>query len=585
MRERLRDYAILLSVSALLTLPFLGTPSLWDLDEGVNAQTAREMRDANTWVIPTFNFQLRTAKPVMLYWLERFSYSAFGLSEWSARLPSALAGFLSVLLIYELGRRMFGRATGLLAGLILPSVAQFAMLTHAATPDSTLLACNLLAFLLFWSGHLNGSRTWWRTMAIGSALGFLTKGPIGVVLPGIVVAWYFAWNGELRRLFSVRFFLSAFIFALIAGPWYGIVSSETRGEWLKAFIAKENVDRFLNPMDRHEGFPGYYLAVMTVMYSPWSAFLIPLFWYGYKGAKHPGNAFWQRLVSWRKKAVPSGENGETETAGASLRPVASEELPITVRANRFLLCWIFTYLLFFSVAATRLPNYILPIYPAMAILTARFLIGWRDGTFSVPAWLPKAVVGGMTSVGVITVALLVAADVFFFPGMGVWAVLGLIPIAGAIGMGRSLGRADRSAFIRWATVCSIAFMGLMVIFPVWSVEGSKAPKELVRMSGVANPKRDIRLGNFEWMLPSVVFYSGREVKALPSPEKAAEFLAVPTPGYLFVTEAQWNESIAAKVKVPCRIVARHYDFLEHGPARTVLVVTNEMTGEIAAAKE
>ena len=109
------------------------------MDEGVNAEAAREMREADTWVVPTFNYQLRTAKPVMLYWLQRASYAAFGVSEWSARLPSVLAGWLAVLLTYELARRMFGRATGLLAGVVLASVVQFCMLAHAATPDATLL--------------------------------------------------------------------------------------------------------------------------------------------------------------------------------------------------------------------------------------------------------------------------------------------------------------------------------------------------------------------------------------------------------------------------------------------------------------
>src|SRR6476661_5657907 len=134
MRERVRDYAVFLAVSAALTLPNLGGPSLWDVDEGVNAQAAREMYEAGTWVIPTFNFELRTAKPVMLYWLQRVSYAAFGVSEWSARLPSVLAGWLAVLLTYELARRMFGRATGLCAGVVLASVMQFGLLAHAATP-------------------------------------------------------------------------------------------------------------------------------------------------------------------------------------------------------------------------------------------------------------------------------------------------------------------------------------------------------------------------------------------------------------------------------------------------------------------
>src|SRR6266700_813636 len=110
-RARAFDYAALLAIAAALTLPNLGATSLWDVDEGVNAEAAREMREAGTWVIPTFNFELRTAKPVMLYWLQRTSYAAFGVSEWSARLPSVLAAWLTVLLTYELARRMFTRGT------------------------------------------------------------------------------------------------------------------------------------------------------------------------------------------------------------------------------------------------------------------------------------------------------------------------------------------------------------------------------------------------------------------------------------------------------------------------------------------
>src|SRR6476646_8349296 len=155
-RERLRDYAILMAVSAALTLPNLGASGLWDVDEGVNAEAAREMREAGTWVIPTFNYELRTAKPVMLYWLQRASYAAFGVSEWSARLPSVLAGLLTVLLTYELARRMFGRSTGLLAGVVLASAIEFCMLVHAATPDATLLLFTVLTFFLFWRRHENG---------------------------------------------------------------------------------------------------------------------------------------------------------------------------------------------------------------------------------------------------------------------------------------------------------------------------------------------------------------------------------------------------------------------------------------------
>ena len=229
MRDRLRDYAVLSAVAAALTLPNLGATSLWDVDEGVNAQAAREMRDAGTWVVPTFNYQLRTAKPAMLYWLQRASYAAFGVSEFSARLPSVLAGWLAVLLTYELARRMFTRDTALLAGIVLASAVQFAVLSHAATPDATLLLFTTLTYLAFWAGHAGDSRKWWVPTAVACGLATLTKGPIGVGLPGLVILLYFAWNRELGRLFDRRLIWAGLAFVLVAGPWYGLVANETAG--------------------------------------------------------------------------------------------------------------------------------------------------------------------------------------------------------------------------------------------------------------------------------------------------------------------------------------------------------------------
>ena len=101
--HRFAHYLLLLAVGSALVFPYLGAPSLWDDDEGVNAECAREMAETGTWVVPLFNWELRTAKPVFLYWLLRISYDAFGVNEFAARLPSALAFLGSILLTYELG--------------------------------------------------------------------------------------------------------------------------------------------------------------------------------------------------------------------------------------------------------------------------------------------------------------------------------------------------------------------------------------------------------------------------------------------------------------------------------------------------
>jgi 4-amino-4-deoxy-L-arabinose transferase-like glycosyltransferase len=606
MRDRVRDYALLLTVSAFLTLPNLGAPSLWDMDEGLNAQASREMKEAHTWVIPTFNYQLRTAKPAMINWLQRISYEVFGVSEWSARLPSVLAGWLSVLLVYELARRMFDRATGLLAGLILASVAHFVMLVHAATPDSTLLAFTSLAYLLFWNGHVNGSRRWWYPMAAAAGLAFLTKGPIAVVLPAIVVFLYFTWNRELKRLLDIRLAWAVLIFILVAGPWYGLVSSETRGEWVKAFFTNENVNRFLSPMDRHSGNVAYYLLIIPVMFAPWCVFLFPTFWYGLKGTVSSCNSMWVSLkrsakLTWgriqsltRVSRTPKGMViGNISKESASNSPIlpqtpanftspsevpASPELTDSIRAHRLLLSWALAYVVFFSAAATKLPHYIFPIYPALAILTARFLIGWRSGSFAIQKWLMWGTVVTMAIVATVYIGLVIAAN-WFFPGVGVWAAMGLIPLAGALVMGLCLRRGKRQGFLTAVTVASVLFMGLVVAFPPAAMEPFKGPKELVRMSGVDDPNRDIRLGQFEGLPPSLVFYAGREIKELLSPDMVAEFLAVPTPAYLFIQEKTWEKVVSPKMTVPVRVVARHYDLLRKG---NMVVVTNEPSIDVAA---
>jgi 4-amino-4-deoxy-L-arabinose transferase-like glycosyltransferase len=102
-------YVLLVAATAVLYLPALGAPSLWDVDESHNSDCTREMLESGNWVIPTFNYKLRVDKPVLLYWLQIGAFSAFGVNEFGARLPSALAAMLTVLLTYELARRMFGQ--------------------------------------------------------------------------------------------------------------------------------------------------------------------------------------------------------------------------------------------------------------------------------------------------------------------------------------------------------------------------------------------------------------------------------------------------------------------------------------------
>ena len=276
--HRIGHYALLIVVTGLLTFPNLGAPSLWDMDEGVNAECTREMMESGTWIIPTFNWELRTAKPILTYWLARPGFELLGVNEFTSRLPSAILGILSVLLTYELGRSMFSPITGLLAGVVLASAVQFCLLSHAATPDAPLIFCTILTFYVFWVGHLNGGRSWFALGAVATGLAVLAKGPVGLGLPGLVVVLYFLWNREWRRWFDLRVFLALFIFLLVAAPWYILVTSETRGDYARGFFGTHNVNRFTNAMEGHSGPPIYYIGAILVLFVPWSCYIGATLW-------------------------------------------------------------------------------------------------------------------------------------------------------------------------------------------------------------------------------------------------------------------------------------------------------------------
>src|SRR5215471_9683994 len=127
----------------------LGAPALWDEDEPKNAECAREMLERGDWVVPRFNYELRTDKPVLIYWLMMGSYSLFGVNEFAARFPSALLAAGTCLLTYGIGRSLFRTAVGMWAGLILATTLMFTVAGRASTPDSTLIFFTTLAMLLF----------------------------------------------------------------------------------------------------------------------------------------------------------------------------------------------------------------------------------------------------------------------------------------------------------------------------------------------------------------------------------------------------------------------------------------------------
>ncbi len=545
--HRLGHYALLMAALVLLTLPNLGNHTLWDIDEGLNAEAAREMLEGQRWVVPTFNFELRSAKPPLLYWGQILSYQLFGVSEFAARLPSVLASLLTVLLVYELGRQMFNARTGLMGGLILASAFEFCLLAHAATPDAVLLLATVLTLTVFWLGSQNGSRAWWYPTAAAAGLAVLAKGPIGVGLPGLIILLYFAWNGELSRLWDRRLLTAGALFWAVAGPWYLLVTLATKGQFLKDFIGTHNVHRFLAPMENHSGPIYFHLLGLFVFFMPWSICLVASLIYGVRAAQQP--------------SVP-GDAVEKDR-----------------RAHRLLVTWFGVVLVFFSLAATKLPNYVLPLYPALALLTASYLERWRSGVISPGnivmfiSWVGLILVGVGIGFGLLLVGGLISlpgAKIPMLSGLGRWWWLGLIPITAAGVVLWYYRRGQRNRVIQVLTVAAILFMTGVAGFPPVSLDRHKAPRALVDESGARQLDREIRLGAWEYFQPSLVFYAGREVKRLVNAAETRQFLGTQRPAFLFVP-ANWWRDHGHEVGLPHRVVARQYDFYRQGD---ILVIRN-----------
>jgi 4-amino-4-deoxy-L-arabinose transferase-like glycosyltransferase len=541
LNHRMGHYLLLIAVWAVLTLPNLGAATLWDIDEGNNAEAAREMLASDNWTIPTFNFALRVDKPVLLYWLQIACYKTIGINEFAARLPSALAALLGLLATYELGRRMFNRDVGLLAGVVLATAPAFGAAAHFANPDALLTAFTTLAFLSFWHGHEHGGRGWFVPPGIFTGLAVLAKGPVGLLLPLGVVFLFLLWSRQLGRLWDRRLGWGIAAFLLVAAPWYAWVGIDTKGVFLKGFLLTHNLSRFQSAMEGHRGPVVYFLGVLPLGFLLWSAFFVP-------------------------------------TLANSLKKFPDEKKDSG--ALRLLACWIGVYLIFFSLSSTKLPNYILPLYPAMAILLARYLDGWRRGVIESPAWITRLSLASFGLIGLaVGVGLLLAGGKLggaewlrgrHLPGLEYWAWTGLLPALGSVAAWICIRRGQIGAGVGVLAGSAVLFLGLLAAEGTKALDAYKAPAALAEAIEAQKSEPEIRMASYDYFQPSLVFYNRREVTRLQTEQEAQAFLRSPLPVYLFVPASTWEE-LRPRISTPTRSIGRRRDLYRNCD---VVVITN-----------
>lgn len=576
-----RDGLIVALTAALVLLANLGGPRLWDDDEPRNAGCAAEMLARGDWIVPTFNAELRTHKPVLVYWCMMVSYSLFGVHELSARLPSALAAIGTALLVWRMGRRLFGPAAGVWAGVAASTMFLLTVAGRWATPDSVLIFTTTLAMWCYFrsvfadpgenaSSEFVGDfqprlledgrwfpRSWRAAVAIYAAMGLavLAKGPVGLVLPTAVIgmflliqrlpkstpvaqehaSWlerlkYFAFSAVrpfaplhfLQTCWEMRPITAILVVAAVAAPWYLAVGMATEGEFLRGFFLEHNLERARRAMEGHRGGLLFYPIALLIGTMPWSLLLGPLV----------------LEVRRQSKSVTGISPGVT-----------------------FALCWIGVFIGAFSVASTKLPNYITPCVPAAALLAGCIAAQLARAAFSQISRKQAAAVFGVwpqlsfVSLAAVGVLLLLSAGAIgrvLLPGDYSLLVIGLAPLfAGLLGLW--LWRTDRATASLGVFAGGAAAMMLAIFaFGLERIDRWQTSDQLLAavFSRTAKPT----IASYGVLEPSWVVYGRQPILELPhkadastkvakksGPEQIREYLLEHFDGYVITTRSRLAE--------------------------------------------
>lgn len=306
--------------------------ALTDPDESFYAETAKEMLEKGEWLTPYIYNKAQFEKPILFYWLVEASFKIFGINEFTARLPSAIFAFFGLVAIYLLGGIIFNKRTGVLAALILATNVEYIMLSRACVTDMVLGTFILWGLLLFFYGSIRGKAYAYILSSIAFALATLTKGPIGLLLPGAVIFSYLLIIRDFKIIRKIPVIWCVVVFLAAALPWYLVMHKIHGKAFIDAFFGFQNITRFLE--SEHEiGAQVYYnIPIVFGGLFPWSVFLPLGFWRVFK------TAFTKENIH-RNHAI-------------------------------FILLWFFIIFIFFSVSSTKLPTYIFPSFAALALIVA-----------------------------------------------------------------------------------------------------------------------------------------------------------------------------------------------------------------------
>ncbi len=509
----LRSPILLILICFVFFIPGLSTIPPMDRDESRYAQATSQMLETGDFVQIRFQDEPRNKKPIAIYWLQAASAALLGAPEtreiWPFRIPSLLGAIVSVLLTYSIGKRLFGERTGLLGAAFAAGSILLVMEAHLATTDAVLLATIMAAqgalSSLYMSRDQNGSPgigaflTFWTAHAIG----ILVKGPVAPMISLLTIGCLAAADRDTGWLKRLRPLAGLAITATLVSPWMIAIGLATKGAFFRQAVVGDFLSKVATGQESHGFPPGFYLLLMPLTLWPASAVA--------------GIAVFR---AWKSRTAP---------------------------AVRFCLAWILPAWIVFELVPTKLPHYILPLYPALCLLAAHTIVSSDNG--DAPGLDSRFVRSGYVMSQLVILLLGLGSLVLPWLLDHRFEPLGLIPAASAVGATLlSTWKFFKRRYIH-AAVVAIAATAL-VLGPTlqWIAPGvnwfwlSRNVSNAAKLSA----GKQVILCSSGYHEPSLVFQLGTRT-LLTSPDGAAIFLKN-TPGAMALVDRTGDAQFKTEVK-------------------------------------
>ena len=524
----------LLLLAALTFFAGLGRGAITDSDEAFYAESAREMVLTGDWLTPYYNFEPRFQKPVLYYWLTAATYLVTGPTEFGARLWAAMAGLGLVLITAACGRRWYDETTGLLAGAIVATNFGYFTIARMALPDLPLTFCITLAIWAALVSTLEQERSPRKFVLVASlalGLGFLMKGPVGVIIPLIVIVPVLAIERRSIGVTPIDLVLGFVVFVAVALPWYVLMWLEHGNAYLESFFVGDNFERFATDRFNDPRPWWFYLPVVAGGLLPWTP--LALVWTG------PLAKFLLRR-----------------------RDVGTIDLR--------LMLWAALPLIFYTISVGKQPRYVLPVLPPLALLLAASIVErtqeWRGygGTRSMPRRAIPVVAGSVLSgaflcgLGV----LLYRAQPLLINVQWIYtaAVSVLIVGLGALVILTAVTRNWRSAPVVIAFAAALTLPAIQ--YGALSSGGDDTVQQMARLV-IQHRTGSEPVAAHGVFVRNLVFYSGVKTHDLIDDEQMANFLAQPERA-LLVAPAEAIDRLERERGVAVRRIAELPYFNEAG---------------------